>query len=52
MDSVPPEESAVEHELRALYEEYELDDEQVAMISDPENEYAWIQSNLTMPIEA
>lgn len=39
-------------ELRAVYEQFDLDSSQVAMISDLENESAWIQSNVTMPVEA
>ncbi|SEN66194.1 hypothetical protein SAMN05216388_1004133 [Halorientalis persicus] len=34
-----------------IYEEYELGSVTVAMISDSENEHAWIQSNVTRPVE-
>jgi hypothetical protein len=33
------------------YEEYELGSVTVAMISDSENEHAWIQSNVTCPVD-
>ncbi|SDE90898.1 hypothetical protein [Halorientalis regularis] len=33
------------------YEEYELGSVTVAMISDSENEHAWIQSDRTCPVE-
>lgn len=38
-------------DLRDVYEEFELQENRVAMISDPENEHAWIQSNRTLPVE-
>ena len=38
-------------EIREIYEEYTLEETRVAMISDPENEYAWIQSNRTIRVE-
>lgn len=47
-----PAQETVEAEIRAIYEEYTLEETSVAMITDPENEYAWIQSSYTMPIEA
>ncbi len=34
------------------YEEYELGSVTVAMISDSENKHAWIQSDVTCPVEA
>lgn len=33
------------------YEEYELGSVTVAMIADSENEHAWIQSNVTCPVD-
>jgi hypothetical protein len=33
--------------IRATYEEYDLDGTRVAMIADPTNAHAWIQSNVT-----
>lgn len=47
-----PDRQTVEGEIRAIYEEYELETTRVATISDPENQHAWIQSDWTMPIEA
>lgn len=40
-----------EPEIRETYEQYEVGDSVVGMIADPENEYAWIQSDVTMPIK-
>lgn len=37
--------------VRETYEEYDVGDTRLAMIADPENEHAWIQSDLTEPIE-
>ncbi|MFB6141370.1 MAG: hypothetical protein ABEJ26_13165 [Halosimplex sp.] len=37
--------------IRETYEEYDVGDTRLAMIADPENEHAWIQSDLTEPIE-
>ncbi|WP_201287794.1 hypothetical protein [Salinirussus salinus] len=37
--------------VRETYEEFELRDTTVAMVSDPHNEYAWVQSSLTVPVE-
>lgn len=39
-----------EHPIRDVYEEFQLSTGTVAMIQDPHNEYAWIQSNETMPV--
>jgi len=36
--------------VRATYEEYDLDDTRVGMIADPENEHAWVQSDVTVRI--
>lgn len=36
--------------IRETYEEYDLDAATVAMIADPENEHAWIQSDVTRRI--
>lgn len=38
--------------VRAMYEEYDLGDVRVGMISDPENEHAWIQSDVTVRVSA
>lgn len=40
-----------ERRLGATYEEYELGTATVATIADSENEDAWIQSDLTCPID-
>lgn len=37
--------------VRASYEEYDLQGTRVAMIADPANEHAWIQSDVTTPVE-
>ncbi|WP_164471591.1 hypothetical protein [Halosimplex salinum] len=37
--------------IRETYEEYDVGDTRLAMIADPENEHAWIQSDQTEPIE-
>ncbi|WP_169302430.1 hypothetical protein [Halorientalis salina] len=37
--------------IRELYEEFPLGAGTVSMISDPENPNAWIQSNVTQPVE-
>lgn len=37
--------------VRETYEEFELRDTTVAMVSDPENGRAWIQSSLTVAVE-
>ena len=37
--------------VRATYEEYDLRGTRVGMIADPENEHAWIQSDVTVAIE-
>jgi len=42
---------AAESAIRETYEEYDVGDARLAMIADPENEHAWIQSDLTEPIE-
>jgi hypothetical protein len=44
-DAVP------EQAVRDTYEEFELRETTVAMISDPKNEHAWIQSTETAPVE-
>jgi hypothetical protein len=38
-------------EIRATYEEYGVGDTRLAMIADPENRHAWIQSDYTEQIE-
>jgi hypothetical protein len=38
-------------DVRASYEEYDLQGTRVAMIADPANEHAWIQSDVTTPVE-
>jgi len=42
---------AAESAIRETYEEYDVGDNRLAMIADPENEHAWIQSDLTEAIE-
>jgi len=42
---------AAESAIRESYEEYDIGDTRLAMIVDPENEHAWVQSDLTEPIE-
>lgn len=37
--------------VRETYEEFELRDATVAMVSDPENRCAWIQSSVTVAVE-
>lgn len=37
--------------VRATYEEFQIGSETIAMISDQENDRAWIQSDSTQPIE-
>lgn len=37
--------------IRETYEEFDLGDATVAMISDPQAERAWIQSDTIQPIE-
>lgn len=41
-----------EQQIRETYEEYRVGATDVGMISDPENEYAWIQSDIVQPIVA
>jgi hypothetical protein len=41
----------VDEEIRETYEEYTLAGERVAMIADPENTHAWIQSSYTVEVE-
>lgn len=40
-----------EHVHWPTYEEYDLDGTRVAMIADPTNEHAWMQSDLTVPVD-
>lgn len=47
-----PDAQSVDGEIRAVYEEYTLEETRVATITDPENDLAWIQSDWTIPIEA
>lgn len=37
-------------EIRATYEEFDLDGATVAMIADPENDGAWLQSNVVRDV--
>lgn len=39
-------------QIRAVYEQLDLADGRVARIADPENGYAWIQSDVAMPVRA
>jgi hypothetical protein len=43
--------AAPPRDVRASYEEYDLQGTRVAMIADPANEHAWIQSDVTAPVE-
>ncbi|MFC4540645.1 hypothetical protein ACFO5R_01730 [Halosolutus amylolyticus] len=36
--------------VRETYEEYDVGSMRVGMIADPENEHAWIQSDVTVPV--
>lgn len=44
--------AAFEDRVRETYEEFDVDDGHVALLSDPENPYAWIESDLTVPVDA
>lgn len=44
--------SAADDQLRAVYEQFDVANGRVARIVDPVNEYAWIQSNVVMPVRA
>ena len=37
--------------IRETYEEYDVGDTRLAMIADPENAHAWIQSDVTRDVE-
>jgi hypothetical protein len=37
--------------LRATYEEFDVGSARVAMIADPENGHAWIQSDVVTEVE-
>lgn len=37
--------------IRETYEEYDVGGTRLAMIADPENEHAWVQSDETVPVE-
>lgn len=45
-----PETLSGEDPVRDTYEEYDLEGTSVAMIADPHNEHAWIQSDVTAPV--
>lgn len=40
----------VEGPIRETYEEYDLGTARIAMIADPDNDEAWIQSDVTEPV--
>jgi len=42
---------SADQQIRETYEEYVIRGENVAMIADPEQTHAWIQSDLTVEIE-
>lgn len=44
-------EASADAPIRETYEEYDIGETRLAMIADPENEHAWIQSDLTEPID-
>lgn len=37
--------------IRATYEEYDIGDTRIAMIADPDDTHAWIQSDVTKTVE-
>lgn len=37
--------------IEATYEEYDVGDVRLAMIADPDNEHAWIQSDYTADVD-
>jgi len=41
----------LDDEIRETYEEYTLGGQRVAMIADPENTHAWIQSSYTVEVD-
>lgn len=43
--------TAAADRIRDRYEEFNVGDQTVAMISDPLNERAWIHSSDTVPVE-
>lgn len=43
--------TGVDEQIRETYEEYTVGQTRLSMIADPENEHAWIQSDLTKEIE-
>lgn len=45
------EESPQDGAIMETYEEYTVSGVQVALIADPENGKAWIQSDVTTPVE-
>ncbi|SEW18388.1 hypothetical protein [Halobacterium jilantaiense] len=49
-ESRRPEPPVDDAAIRDTYEEYDLEDARVAMIADPHNEHAWIQSDVTVPV--
>lgn len=40
-----------ERPIRETYEEFDVDGTTVAMITDPENERAWLQSDVVRDVE-
>ena len=38
-------------QVRETYEEFGVGDTRFALIGDPENEHAWIQSSITVDVE-
>lgn len=38
-------------EFRATYEEFDVGGERVAMIADPRDDHAWVQSDTTVPVD-
>lgn len=47
----PTDESTADPLIRETYEEYDVGDARLAMIADPENKHAWIQSDHTYAVE-
>lgn len=44
--------AAPSERVRETYEEFDAGGRRIALVSDPENEYAWIESDRTVPVEA
>lgn len=49
--SAPEPAAETDEQVRETYEEYTIGETRLALIADPENEHAWIQSDVTDDIE-